>query len=1170
MRKYLLFFIITTLFLQFSVDTFSQNLAINEVMPSNTAVLADEEGDFEDWIEIFNFGQTAINLNGYGISDDELAPYKWTFPSISIQPGEYMLVWASGKDRNIVGQPFHTNFNVNASGETIYLTDPDGNLVDEFPSVDVPTDYSYGKYPNGTGDWRFFVQATPGSENIGPGYSVLLSPPVFSHPDGVYESPFSLTISTPDAGAKVYYTLDGSEPNVNSTLYQSPIVIESREGEPNDISMIPTNYDDNPGPPYYEGWQPPLGEVFKINVVRAKVIHPDAPEAKTYTYSYIVDSEGSSRYTLPYFSLATHRDNLFDDEIGIYVPGYYDNMFQEGIEWERPANLSFFETGGKLGFKEDIGIQLNGNTTRSRPRKSIRVCARSEYGNSWIKYPLFSNKPVEKYKRFILRNSGNDWDWAVFRDGFIQYLAKDFSVETQHYFPSILFINGEYWGIHNVRDKYEENYIESHYGIDEDEMTIMQNNSEYKFGNYAGVDQYNSMLSYINSNSMSNSANYQNVVSMMDVESFIDYELIHIYSMNTDWPGNNTLYWKYLRDGYDPDAPVGLDGRWRWMILDTDFGFLLPFYYVPGIEEGAAHNTLAMATEPDGPGWPNPSWSTFLIRKLLENQEFKHKFINRYCDLLNTTFSYDHVLSVIDSISGILEPEMQEHVNRWRRPTSMTEWHSNVDVLRDFAAQRPAYQRQHIKQKFSLSSEVYVTINVSNEIHGHVKINSIDINPRTMGVSSHPYPWTGQYFKGIPIELEAIPQPGYQFSHWEGASSSTNSKITVNLSGDIEAIAHFTKVDNPMLIHYWFFGTNIPNDKPLETIDATYDINELATLNFHSALNGYPFNSSDPSWRKASMERRNNPTNLNYRPEGNNGIPYSESEMRAIQIKQPFSGNGGENTIILDVPTNGFEDIVLKFAVMDEGAASGLRIDYSIADGEPSWSTSGVTSSYSISGSYQVVEVDFTGVAGVENNPNFKTRIRFSGNNLTADEGDRVTFNNISIDGAALNAYSIFASASENGTIVPAGNIGVYQGASRIFSIIPDSGEEITDVLVDGESVLSDVDISTNGTGSFTFSAVSQNHTIHASFVESTGTNFFAQEIKVLLYPNPAKDNLRIAADSRIKQIQLVNSMGSIIHTQPTDSKEVITDVSTLPKGLYVVRIITENGIVIKKLIISR
>jgi len=372
------------------------------------------------------------------------------------------------------------------------------------------------------------------------------------------------------------------------------------------------------------------------------------------------------------------------------------------MDWERPANITFFEKGGGLGFKEDVGIRLHGNTTRSRPRKSIRVCSRSEYGNSWINYQLFPDKQVDMYKRMILRNSGNDWDWAVFRDAFIQYLAKDLHVETQYYRPSIVFINGEYWGIHNIRDRYDEHYIFSHYGIEEDEMTIMENNSEYKFGNPDGVDHYEQMLDFISNNDLAENNNYATVKNMMDVESFIDFQLTHIFAMNTDWPGNNSLYWRYMRNGYDPNAPYGRDGLWRWMILDTDFGFGLPFFYVPGVDEGPAHNTLAMATQPDGAGWPNPPWSTFILRRLLTNQSFKYQFINRYCDLLNTTFSSEHVLATIDSISGLLEPEMQEHINRCRRPPTMDEWHDNVDVMRSFGQLRPSFQRQHLQNKFGL------------------------------------------------------------------------------------------------------------------------------------------------------------------------------------------------------------------------------------------------------------------------------------------------------------------------------------------------------------------------------------------------------------------------------------------------------------------------------------
>jgi hypothetical protein len=199
-----------------------------------------------------------------------------------------------------------------------------------------------------------------------------------------------------------------------------------------------------------------------VNIVRARAIHSDAPHGPSSHTPIWFNRCKRSLYTLPWFSLATDNENLFDDEIGIYVHGNnpnHTNYFQDGPDWEREANLSFFEKGGEMAFNENIGIRLHGNTTRSRPRKSLRIIARSEYGNSWINYQLFPDKPVNQFKRFILRNSGNDWDMSVFRDAFMQHLAKNLHVDIQYYRPAILFINGEYWGIHNVRDRYNQHHM---------------------------------------------------------------------------------------------------------------------------------------------------------------------------------------------------------------------------------------------------------------------------------------------------------------------------------------------------------------------------------------------------------------------------------------------------------------------------------------------------------------------------------------------------------------------------------------------------------------------------------------------------------------------------------------------------------------------------------------
>lgn len=986
-------------------------LVINEVMASNAAAVSDEDGDFEDWIELYNAGNTVVDLSDYGLSDDPDSLFKWTFPQRSIAPNSFLLVWASDKNRTQPGNPLHTNFKISAGNETVIITRPDGQRLDSVPILEQRTDIAYGRLPNGGAQWAYLTQPTPAASNTGPGFSRLLRPVQASHPDGFYNQDIQLSFSSPDTGVVIRYTFNGSEPTDASPQFTSPLFVESRIGQDNTISLIPTNGNPDPGPPFFEGWQPPAGEVFKINVIRARAFHPDAPDGPVQTFTYIVDPAAGARYSLPVFSLSTDNKNLFDPEIGIYVPGFFNNMFQDG--WERPAHLTFFEKNGILAFKENIGIQLNGNTTRSRPRKSFRIVMRSEYGSEWLDYQLFPDKNLDTYKRFLLRNSGNDWDFAVFRDGLFQSLAKQFRVETQYYRPSILFINGEYWGIHNIRDKYDEHYFEAKYGIPENELTVLENNAVFKWGNENGKAHYDALVNFVSNNNLQNAANYQQVLQRMDVESFIDFQLTHIFVKNTDWPGNNALYWRYLRNDFAPAAGVR-DGRWRWMILDTDFGFDLPFFYVPGLEDGAAHNTLNFASEPSGPSWPNPSWSTLLLRKLLDNSAFRLQFINRYCDLLNTAFSSGHVNSAIDSVSQVLSPEMAEHIARWRRPTTLAEWNGNVQVLRNFAAQRPGFQFQHLRGKFGLSAAADLTLNVSDAAAGYIRINTIDITPATTGVPPMPYPWTGKYFPGVPVTARAIPRPGYRFSHWSGASSSTNAEVVINMSGATQLTAHFEPEAPADLIHFWFFGSALPNDTPLETIFPTFSVHPGAHLRFQSALAGYPFSEGHPLWRKASMERRNSPTSINYFPQGNNNLPFEQANMRGLQIKQPFTGDGGENTMLFTASTEGFERIKLQWAAKNEGAAEHILVDYS-ADDTGMWSNSGLSmSTLPLSADYQLFVVDFSNVEAADDNAELRIRLRFGGNNMSADEGNRVTFNNISLSGTAIMVSTEEAQPSEN------------------------------------------------------------------------------------------------------------------------------------------------------------
>jgi hypothetical protein len=210
------------------------------------------------------------------------------------------------------------------------------------------------------------------------------------------------------------------------------------------------------------------------------------------------------------------------------------------------------------------------------------------------------------------------------------------------------------------------------------------------------------------------------------------------------------------------------------------------------------------------------------------------------------------------------------------------------------------------------------------------------------------------------------------------------------------------------LIHFWLFDGELPNDTPLTDIESSYTLNEGGLLTFHSALEGYPFDEDHPNWRKASMERRNAPTPLNYRPNGNSGIPFDQTDMRALQIKQPFTGDGGENTLYFDLPTSGFDNIAFSFAAIDEGAADALLIDYNVDASGTNWTGEGLSqTAYNLGIFYQLVQVDFSDIAEAGNNPHFRVRIRFDGNDMGAEDGNRVTFNNFALDGQVMSGVNL-------------------------------------------------------------------------------------------------------------------------------------------------------------------
>lgn len=1026
----------------FVVQLNAQQVQINEFLASNQVTNADEDGDFEDWIELYNPGNEAVNLEGFGLSDNDSQPYKWVFPSVEIQAGAYLLIWASGKNRTDPASELHTNFSISAGGEPLSLTSADGDLLDYIQELPLPSDVSYGR---GIGEdsevFFYFYTPTPAAENTSAAFESLLAQPSFSHESGFYTEGFELSISSA-GGATILYTLDGSEPNpdnlggttyyyknkyahfpgdedgemleraIHTFTYSDKIQIEDRSNLPNELAPISTTFDQHRN--YY-----PSEPFEKATVVRARE-YSDNVLGPITTATYFVSEDNSFHSNLPIVSISVNENDFFDYEEGIYVPGvFFDNWrafaptspitfghpanyMRRGIETEKNAVFQFFENNS-LSYQQNLGVRLHGGFSRAIRMKSLRLYPRSAYDDSSsLDYPFFGEQNDASFKRLILRNSGQDFTLTLLRDAVSQEIVRHLKFDTQSYRPVIHFLNGEFWGIINLRERYDKHYFLRNYGIEEEDLDYLSGDGRIEMGISEGDNvHWNELFSFIEENDLQVEANYEHVKTQMDTENFTDYYVSNIYFRNTDWPANNNAYFR-KRTSFDPDAPHGHDGRWRWVMYDTDFGTGFD-----GNPNSYTHNTLEFATALDGPDWPNPEHSTLFLRKLLENNEFREYFITRYADLLNTTFLPSRFSALLNDAKNQIEPEIERHLNRWSIPAS---WIGSINTMNEFGVNRPSHAKQHIQDFFNLAGMHQIQLNVNDIDQGFIQINTIKIHGETAGVTPFPYPWTGDYFEGIPVKLKAIAKQGYTFSHWSGDIDSTEEEVTINITQDTNVIANFEEGEIlPDLLYFWLMDNNIPNNTPLESLAPTYvyEAEEaFAELIYQSSLAGYPFDSTHPNWRVASMERRNEPTSINYIPEANNGVPFEEVNMRALQVRQSFRSATAENTMLFTLNTTNRQEIKVSFAVKDEGAADELLISY--LDEDNTWSADHLPiASFSIGSNYQLIEVDFSAVEVANNNEAFQFRIRFDGEDMEATNGNRVTFNNIAVFGTTLLSVDV-------------------------------------------------------------------------------------------------------------------------------------------------------------------
>lgn len=684
---------------------------INEICPANADVNYDPKYfNFSGWVELYNKGNSSVNIGGYYLSDKPDRPEKWRIPTGTTIPANgFMLIWCDEQNQNL-----HTNFSLDSEGESVILSTSTLSKVDQIDFPEQYTNIAYGRTTDGGSTWSFLLNPTPAKKNDGTTATQRIQKPTISLASGRYSASQSVSLSHPLANVKIRYTTDGSEPHADSKVYSGPFSIS------------------------------------KTATVKAKAFLAGFIPSDTEVETYFINEHA---FTLPVVSISTKSTYLWDNTIGIYadgtngIAGNCQNAPRNwNRDWDRHAVFEMFDTNGERRFSQAVDIRIGGACSRNNPQKSFVVKARDKYGSNTIDEKLFSSKENASYGGFIYRNSGNDFYYTMFRDALMQTLTiGQMDIDYLAYEPTIFYLNGEYWGVQNLREKIDADYFESNYGIDKDDLDLGEREEALE----GSVSGYTNYLSTLQNMDLTTPQAFDYIDDNIDVQEYINYLVAEIYYCNTDWPGNNVKYWRQR----------STNGKWRWILWDMDFGFALY-----NDQSYATHPTLQFATATNAPTWPNPPWSTLHIRLLLKNPEFRNRFIQTFTTALSTTFHPDRVIDVINSFQNRIKNEMPYHHQRWQ--LNLSNWNQQVQRLREFATQRNAYMYYHLATFFGLTDQVNITLSSTPANAGGIAFNGIQPDATLTD---------GVYFQGLPYTAEAVAETGYQFSHWNIRTSETTA-----------------------------------------------------------------------------------------------------------------------------------------------------------------------------------------------------------------------------------------------------------------------------------------------------------------------------------------------------------------------------------------------------------
>ena len=625
-------------------------------------------------------------------SAEEDAFYEYTISTNELIAGENCLAVE-------IHQISETSSDISFDLELVGINYSEASIVDYVSFGEQVTDVSYGR-PPGAMSWTFFGEPTPQYENLTPSSADTdkTTAVATSVASGFYNGAISVSLSTASSQAQIHYTLDGSRPGSSSPLYSGSITIEA------------------------------------TTVVKARSFETGLLPGELMTATYFIDEQ----HFLPTISLVAEPPTLWDADIGIY-----ENEYKQR---EIPVSIHYFQQDTETGFRIDAGARLGGLNIWTKPQKPFTIYTRDRFGEDLIPYQIFKSKPISDFSRIVFRNGGDDWEETLLRDPMTGSLVKGMmDCGYMAYQPSALFLNGEYWGIYNIREKYNTRYFFENFGADPDNIDHLEYGATQAGTRLLTIEgdqlAYNDFISFVQNSDLDQSAVYDELSDRMNIDGFIDHVVMTLYCANTSW-GHNREWWR----------PRGGDGKWQWLIVDVDRGF----------NPSNVNNNLL----------DNLLRDYLLFQYLMVSERFRDRFLQRAAAHFNNTFLTERVERIVDSLSNTITDEMPRHIDRWGSQggiSSMTSWENETEAIKTFAQNRTANLFDHFNSHLILNGTIDMNLATYPSEGGHILINDV---PQLSENN------TGTYFRDHPLHLTAVPAPGWEVVGWSGISDSTSILYT--------------------------------------------------------------------------------------------------------------------------------------------------------------------------------------------------------------------------------------------------------------------------------------------------------------------------------------------------------------------------------------------------------